>query len=228
MAELSELVLQIQDTGLRVRVQEFLTNPPTDLEQPCLPLEVCPAGAYHHHSYPGGLLQHTVCVAELALNLCDQVERHYGGEINRDLVLAGSILHDIMKVYCYEENGHGGFRTSDYGGLVDHLSLMVSECFRRKYPNDLIHVIASHHGDVGSTKPKTLEALIVSVADQADSDFNGKLLRAAEYLLKRTGVYRPYLDSAEAAVHVILTKSREGWDGVQRIVEEENDLDQGK
>jgi 7,8-dihydroneopterin 2',3'-cyclic phosphate phosphodiesterase len=138
------------------------------------------------------------------------------------MVLAGAILHDIMKVYCYEETGGGGFRTSEFGGLVDHLSLMIAEMYRRGHPIDLVHVIAGHHGDAGPTKPKTLEALIVSVADQADSDLNGKLLRAAEYLLRRSGVSRPSLGSAKEALDVVQVKSREGWEGLQRMLDDEN------
>lgn len=210
---------QIQDEALKGYVLGFLRNPPTDLDQPALPIEVCPAGAYQHHSYPGGLVEHTVCVYNLCMSLCDVVETQYGGDVNRDLVKAGAVLHDLMKVYCYEENGVKGFRTSDLGGMVDHLSLMIAEMYSRGLPVDLIHVIAGHHGDVGPTKPKTLEALIVSVADQADSDLNGKLLRAAEYLLRRSGESRPVLGSAREAIDVVLAKSLEGWEGVQRLVE---------
>ena len=220
LEELTPLVDTIKDPKLRGLVAEFLTDPPADIDYPALPLAQCPAGAYQHHSYPGGLLQHTLSVVKIAATLCDIVEELYGGHINRDQVLAGAILHDVMKVYCYEPNGAGGFQTSKYGGMVDHLTLMVAEMHSRGLPTDLIHVVAGHHGDVGPTKPKTLEALIVSVADQADSDLNGKLLRAAEYLLRRSGEHRPQLNSALEALRVVTAKSHEGWPGVQRLVDE--------
>lgn len=215
LEEIHRLVDLIQDEGLREKVRAFLVDPPADFDAPALPLEVCPAGAYQHHSYDGGLLQHTVGVARLALELSDMVEELYGGSVNRDLVVAGTVLHDIMKCYCYEETDEGGFRTSDFGGKVDHLTLMVGEMLRRGFPLDVVHVVTSHHGDVGATKPKTVEALIVSVADLADSDLNGKLLRAAEYLLKRTGIYRPKLSSSKEALEVISVKDREGWEGLR-------------
>jgi 7,8-dihydroneopterin 2',3'-cyclic phosphate phosphodiesterase len=222
MEKLVELAGLIADDGLREKVLAFLRDPPTDLDQPALPVGVCPAGAYQHHSYRGGLVEHTVSVVKLCGSLCDVVEEQYGGRVDRDLVLAGAILHDIMKVYCYEETGGGGFRTSEFGGLVDHLSLMIAEMYRRGLPIDLVHVIAGHHGDAGPTKPKTLEALIVSVADQADSDLNGKLLRAAEYLLRRSGVSRPSLGSAKEALDVVQVKSQEGWEGLQRMLDDES------
>ena len=218
MEKLVELAGLIADDGLREKVLAFLRDPPTDLDKPALPVGVCPAGAYQHHSYAGGLVEHTVSVVKLCSSLCDVVEEQYGGRVDRDLVLAGAILHDIMKVYCYEESGAGGFRTSEFGGLVDHLSLMIAEMYRRGLPLDLVHVVAGHHGDVGPTKPKTLEALIVSVADQADSDLNSKLLRAAEYLLRRSGEQRPRIGSAQDAINVVLAKRLEGWDGVQKLV----------
>ena len=218
MEKLVELAGLIADDGLRENVLAFLMDPPTDLDQPALPVGVCPAGAYQHHSYRGGLVEHTLSVVKLCMSLCDVVEEQYGGRVDRDLVLAGAVLHDIMKVYCYEETGGGGFRTSEFGGLVDHLSLMIAEMYRRGLPLDLVHVVAGHHGDAGPTKPKTLEALIVSVADQADSDLNGKLLRAAEYLLRRSGVSRPSLGSAKEALDVVQVKSREGWEGLQRML----------
>ena len=220
MEKLVELAGLIADDGLREKVLAFLRDPPTDLDQPALPVGVCPAGAYQHHSYRGGLVEHTVSVVKLCMSLCDVVEEQYGGRVDRDLVLAGAVLHDIMKVYCYEETGGGGFRTSEFGGLVDHLSLMIAEMYKRGLPLDLVHVVAGHHGDAGPTKPKTLEALIVSVADQADSDLNSKLLRAAEYLLRRSGVSRPSLGSAKEALDVVQVKSREGWEGLQRMLDD--------
>ena len=215
--EIHELVDRIENNELREKVKAFLKNPPSDLDAPALPLELCPAGAFQHHSYNGGLLQHTIGVTKLALTLADLVESLYGGTVERDTVLAGAILHDVMKCYCYEETSEGVFRTSDFGGKVDHLILMVGEMMKRDFPLDVVHVVASHHGDVGPTKPKTIEALIVSVADLADSDLNGKLLRAAEYLLRRTGAYRPKLSSSKEALDVVTTKDREGWEGLRRL-----------
>ncbi len=217
--EILELVSRIENGELREKVKGFLKNPPSDVDAPALPLETCPAGAFQHHSYDGGLLQHTLGVTKLSLTLSDLVESLYGGTVERDTVLAGAILHDVMKCYCYEERDDGGYRTSDFGGKVDHLTLMVGELMKREFPLEVVHVVASHHGDVGPTRPKTVEALIVSVADLADSDLNGKLLRAAEYLLKRTGTYRPKLSSSKEALDVITTKDREGWEGLRRLSE---------
>ena len=164
-------------------------------------------------------MQHTASVVRVSLTLCDLVEEYYGGVVDRDAVVAGALLHDVMKCYCYEESDEGGFRTSDFGGRVDHLSLMVGEMIARGFPWNIVHVVAAHHGDVGATKPKSMEALIVSLADLMDSEFNGKLLRAAEYLLRRVGLARPRVGGGGEAVEVVCVKDREGWEGLRRLVE---------
>ena len=219
LSEVLGFLDHIQDEGLREKTREFFVDQPAGFDAPCLPLEICPAGAYQHHSYVGGLLQHTASVVRESLTFCDLVEEYYNGVVDRDAVIAGALLHDVMKCYCYEESDEGGFRTSDFGGHVDHLSLIVGELIARGFPWDVVHVVAAHHGDVGATKPKTLEALIVSLADLMDSEFNGKLLRAAEYLLRRVGVARPRIGDGGEAVEVVGVKARDGWDGLRRLVD---------
>jgi 7,8-dihydroneopterin 2',3'-cyclic phosphate phosphodiesterase len=218
--ELLSAADQIKDKALRRKVKDLLRYPPCNISVPALPLVVCPAGAYQHHSYKGGLVEHIMCVVRLSLEFSDIIEDTYGGEVNRDYVLAGALLHDIMKVYCYEKNTEGGFSTSDFGGMIDHLTLMVAELYKRDFPLEVIHIVASHHGDVGPTKPRTVEALIVSVADLADSELNNKLLRGAEYLLRKSGAKRLKLKSAYDALRVVEAKNTEGWDGVHKLFEE--------
>lgn len=217
MVEVEELVAKIRDRKLRRMVGDLLREPDIDIDGDRLPLDECPAGARIHHSYKGGLLHHTVSTARLALTLCDLVEEVYGGEVDRDLVLAGALLHDVMKCHVYTPSGGGGFTTSPLGERIDHLTLLVAEMLRRGFPIEVVHVVASHHGDQSPVRPKTLEALIVSIADYADSELSRRVLRAAEYLLRRaTGEGARGLSSREA-LEVVRTKAREGWEGVRRL-----------
>jgi 7,8-dihydroneopterin 2',3'-cyclic phosphate phosphodiesterase len=217
MNEVEKLTGKIKDKALRAKVLDLLRNPTLDIDSPKLSVEECPAGAYQHHSYSGGLLQHTVGVTQLSITLCDLVENVYGGEIDRDTVLAGALIHDIMKCYTYEPRGDGSYMSSALGERVDHLTLLVAELYKRGFPVDVIHVAASHHGDVSPVKPRTMEALIVSIADLADSELSRKTLRAAEYLLKQMGEYQPKLGSSQEALNLVQTKSKEGWDGVRKL-----------
>ena len=217
MDELVRLASGIGDEGLRGLVVEFLEVPDVDVEGEKLPFDVCPGGAYVHHAYEGGLLQHTVAVVRLCVTLCDLVEDVYGGEVDRDTVLAGALLHDVMKCYAYSRNGRYGFRTSPMGERLDHLSLLVAEMYRRGFPLDVIHVVASHHGDESPVKPKTLEALVVSIADFADSELSRQTLRAAEWLVRESTGSRRMMRSSEEALEVLRVKALEGWGGVERL-----------
>ncbi len=217
MEEIERLAAMIKDEELRGKVLDLLRNPTLGLDSPRLSVEECPAGAYQHHSYSGGLLQHTVGVTRLSITLCDLVEGVYGGEVDRDTVIAGALIHDIMKIYTYEPRGDGGYISSPLGERVDHLTLLVAELMRRGFPVDVVHVAASHHGDVSPVKPKTMEALIVSIADLADSELSRKTLRAAEYLLRQMGESQPKLGSSREALDLVQAKSREGWDGVRKL-----------
>jgi 7,8-dihydroneopterin 2',3'-cyclic phosphate phosphodiesterase len=218
-AEIERLAGLIKDEGLRRKVLDVIANPSIELESPSLSLEECPAGAYQHHSYVGGLLQHTIAVTKLSLTLCDLMEEVYGGKVDRDVVLAGSLLHDVMKCYTYTPSQDGGYISSRLGEQVDHLTLLVAELYRRGFPVDVIHVAASHHGDVSPVKPKSVEALIVSIADLADSELSRRTLRAAEYLLRQAGEAKPRINSSQEALDIVEAKKREGWGGVRKLVD---------
>ena len=217
MEEVEKLTTKIRDKALRGKVLDLLRNPTLDLDYPCLSVEECPGGAYQHHSYNGGLLQHTIGVTKLSLTLCDLIEEVYGGKVDRDTVVAGALIHDLMKCYTYEPRGDGSYASSPLGDKVDHLTLLVAELYRRGFPVEIIHVAASHHGDISPVKPKTMEALIVSIADLADSELSRKTLRAAEYLLRQMGESQPKISSSREALDLVHVKSKEGWEGVRKL-----------
>ena len=133
--------------------------------------KVYPAGTSVHHSYRGGLLQHTLSVAELAYLIGNRFSN-----IDIDLILTGALLHDIGKIFEYNEDGS----ISDIGKYRDHISIgveIISNICRdlevpEELKNQLVHIILSHHGkeEWGSPKkPGTEEAFIVHIADYIDS-----------------------------------------------------------
>jgi 7,8-dihydroneopterin 2',3'-cyclic phosphate phosphodiesterase len=217
--EITRLAELIKNNSLRASVLELLCNPTLSYEAPHLAFDECPGGSYQHHSYRGGLRQHTIAVTRIALTLCDLVEEVYGGEVDRDTVVAGALIHDVYKCYAYEARGDS-YASSEFGDKVDHLSLIVAELYRRGFPLEVIHVVAAHHGENGPIQPKTLEALIVHQSDLTDSEFSRKTLRAAEYLLRQLGDPRPRLESSAQALEVVRVKASEGWQG---LVEHQKD-----
>ena len=135
-----------------------------------------PAAKSMHHVYLGGLLEHTLSVLDMAERACG----HYP-ELNRDLVVAGVLLHDLGKTaeLTYER----AFGYSDVGNLIGHISMEAEWISRAAagipgFPEDLrlqiLHIVLSHHGrlEYGSpVLPKTPEALLVHYLD----DLDGKL-----------------------------------------------------
>ncbi|MFQ5803076.1 MAG: 3'-5' exoribonuclease YhaM family protein [Candidatus Methylomirabilales bacterium] len=137
-----------------------------------------PAAKGLHHAYLGGLLEHTVSVVKL----CEIIAAHYGEGVDRDLLLASAILHDVGKIF--ELTWDRGFDYSDAGRLLGHITqgvLLVEEQiqeipdFPPRVRMELLHNILSHHGQYewGSPRrPKTLEALILHAVENLDGKVN--------------------------------------------------------
>ena len=215
--EVEKLAELINDTNLKTKVLSILRDPKISINAPALTLTESPGGSYQHHAYKGGLLQHTVSVTRLAITLCELVEEVYDGEVDRDAVIASSLLHDIYKTYTYEEKKDGTYTSSSLGDKIDHLNLLVAELYKQGFSEDIIHIAAAHHGESSPIQPKTLEALIVSQADLCDAEFSRKTLRAAEYLLRQVGNSYPRITSSGEALKIIKIKKQEGWEGLKQF-----------
>lgn len=138
---------------------------------------VNPAGMRLHHAYIGGLLHHTVCVAQMATAMADAI-----GDVNKDLVLAGALLHDVGKLQ--EIAPELGFPYTDAGRLLGHISMgaMLIKEAAKKVPelstetlNALLHIMLAHHGDKEKGSPVTCatkESFIVHYADETDAIMN--------------------------------------------------------
>jgi HD superfamily phosphodiesterase len=147
------------------------------------------------------------------------VEEVYGGKVNRDIVLAGVLLHDVFKPVTYTLDDNGEFVAAPLADYLDHISLATAEMVRRDFSLELIHVVTAHYGGYGPIKPRTIEALVVHLADNADSQLNGQILDAAWYLTRKaTGEGLPKLNSKEA-FEIVRSKQSEGWKGVEKTVD---------
>jgi 7,8-dihydroneopterin 2',3'-cyclic phosphate phosphodiesterase len=219
--KLKRAASKIKDKSLRRRVLKFISDLSVTIDGKSyvgLPLEEAPASKRHHHSYSGGLLEHTLSTINVAMALCDSIENIYGSKVNRDLVISGIILHDLFKALTYDRREDGTYRNSPLGERLDHLILAVSEMIRRDFPADLIHIVAASHGQAGPVSPKTIEALICHVADEADSKMNYEVLNAARYLVKEaTGETWDKMDS-KTAFRVLMLKAEGGWEGLKENI----------
>ena len=135
-----------------------------------------PASQRIHHSYLGGLLEHTLSVTKTCIYLASKYE------VSRDLLVAGAILHDVGKLD--ELSPVAGIHYTPEGRLLGHLVLgrdIVRDHARRlgnlppEFLLHLEHLILSHQGlpEWGTVKvPMTPEALLLHYADDIDAKFN--------------------------------------------------------
>jgi putative nucleotidyltransferase with HDIG domain len=220
--KLKALTNKIRDKNLRRKVIELLENPTFEIngkKYSGLSLDISPAGLSHHHCYPGGYIEHIISTANIAEALCDSVEKVYQGKVNRDLVIAGVLLHDVFKPITYVINENGSYGSTSLAEYLDHLSIVISELVRRGFPLELVHVVSAHHGHYGPISPHTIEALICHLADLIDSRLNGDVLNAASYLTRKAlGEELPGLTSKEA-FEIVHSKTVKGWEGVAKTVE---------
>ncbi len=140
--------------------------------------KTAPAAKSMHHAYIGGLLEHTLGVAMLA----DRVAAIYPA-IDRDLLMAGAMLHDIGKLSEFSFDTFP-FDYSEAGRLVGHMVLgveMIQAEVReiKGFPDPLLkrltHLILSHHGrhEFGSpVLPMMLEAFVLNFIDDLDAKVN--------------------------------------------------------
>jgi putative nucleotidyltransferase with HDIG domain len=220
--KLKTIAEKIRNRSLRRKVIELLTNPTIEIDGKIytgLPLETSPAGLSRHHSYPGGYVEHVASTANLALAMCDSVEQVYHGNVKRDLVISGVLLHDIFKPATYLINKNGSYSSTQLADYLDHLSLATSQLVRKGFPLELIHIVSAHHGEAGPIRPKTVEALICHLADATDSRLNGEVLNAAAYLSRRATGRELFRMTSKEAFEIVRSKSVEGWEGVTKTVE---------
>jgi len=169
MQELIKFAERIKDEELRKKVVEFLKDPrlshkdfkkyPREkIEKVKTPFSVAGQGVAER----GDLIRHTLVVADLCIKTAEDLEKEYGVPINKDNLIAGALLHDMMKIF---EWSVGGEEAKHTGVLLDHTMLAVAELYHRGFPEEVIHIIASHFGEAGPTPPRNFEALILHYVD---------------------------------------------------------------
>jgi 3'-5' exoribonuclease len=166
---------RIVDEPLRQLVAEIL-------EQHREQLLKLPAAKKNHHAYFGGFLEHVLNVTRTCCHLADKYAELYNDldpPLNKDLIIAGGVLHDIGKLRELAVNAAGADYTPE-GCLIGHMLLgrdIVREAAAgRSIDPELLlrleHVIIAHQRlpEWGAPKPPmTPEALIVHYADDLDA-----------------------------------------------------------
>ena len=135
-----------------------------------------PAAYKLHHAIRGGLLMHTLSIVKLCESVCDIYPF-----LDRELLIAGAMLHDIAKIKEYDVNSVGtAEKYSVAGNLLGHISMgaeIVGEYAKKLSVNEqcevlLKHMILSHHGQPefgAAVRPMFMEAEILSELDLMDA-----------------------------------------------------------
>lgn len=169
-AELLALVDSIGNAGLKELLNAFFREDEAFVKA----FQQSSAAKTVHHGFVGGLLEHTLGVANLCVYYCKAYP-----VLNRDLLLAAALCHDIGKtkeLSLFPENDY-----TDEGQLLGHIVMgaeMIAEkaCMikelSKEMENQLKHCILAHHGEYefGSPKkPALIEAVALNFADNTDA-----------------------------------------------------------
>ncbi|NLG29347.1 MAG: HD domain-containing protein [Chloroflexi bacterium] len=172
LAELEDLRGSIRQPDLARLLEAILSDPATYRAY-----TQAPAAKAFHHACVGGLLEHSLAVARLAQCACGLY-----AELDRDLVITLALLHDLGKIRAYDAIS---FEQTPEGNLWSHLYIGAAEVDKvidrlEGFDPDLrlriVHGLLAHHGkrENGSpVVPATLEAVVVSHADNLDASAKG-------------------------------------------------------
>src|SRR5699024_8595767 len=112
-ASMTEFIIEMENTNLQRIVRAFIKKYEEELY-------VYPAASKNHHAYVSGLSYNIISMLKIARQLYKLYPT-----INKDLLYAGVILHDIGKIH--ELSGAVSTSYTIEGTLLGHISIMVSE-----------------------------------------------------------------------------------------------------
>ena len=168
--EILECISSVKNKYLRALLEEMFVKD----EKLVAAFKKSSAAKSVHHGFVGGLLEHTLSVVKLCNYYCTAYPM-----LNRDLLLAAAMVHDIGKtreLSLFPANDY-----TDEGQFLGHIVIgteMVGEVIRKiegfpvSLASQIKHCILAHHGEYeyGSPKkPAIIEAVALNFADNTDA-----------------------------------------------------------
>ncbi|MFM8527958.1 MAG: 3'-5' exoribonuclease YhaM family protein [bacterium] len=166
-ADLRDLIGTVQNDQLRELLERFFGSETERWQR----FRDAPAAKHYHQAYPGGLLEHSLTVAQGVSAASALFPR-----INRDVAVTGALLHDFGKTEAYNDDPVA-IDFTDAGRLLGEIPIgyfrvrteMESiDGFDPELAQAISHIILSHHGSLehGSpVVPSTREAALVHAMD---------------------------------------------------------------
>jgi 3'-5' exoribonuclease len=165
--KLRQLLETVQEPQLRDLLDRFFGTHSPIWER----FRDAPAAKVYHQAYRHGLLEHTVSVAQAV-----SAAANFFPGIDREVAVAGALLHDIGKTVAYNDDPLA-IDLTDAGRLQGEIPLgyytvrrEIEEIpgFDPALAQAILHIILSHHGSLehGSpVVPATREAVLVHMID---------------------------------------------------------------
>jgi 3'-5' exoribonuclease len=172
-ADLRELIATVQDRSLHTLLEHFFGAGTESWAR----FREAPAAKHYHQAYAGGLLEHTLSVAQAV-----SAAANFFPGIDREIAVTGAMLHDIGKTEAYNDDPLA-IALTDAGRLEGEIprgyylvrrEIERIDGFDPDLAQAILHIILSHHGQLehGSpVVPATREATLVHSID----NLGGKL-----------------------------------------------------
>ncbi len=167
--ELKQTIGNIENVKIKELLENVFNDPEIESK-----FKKHPGAIEIHHNWVGGLLQHTNEVVDI----CKLTSKLFP-QLDKDLIIAGAILHDIGKLEELEVTSR--IKGTNIGQLTGHIVLgtiyisnKIDEIkgFDKELKNKILHIMVSHHGKNGYGSPKEPmfpEAIAVYYADELSS-----------------------------------------------------------
>lgn len=171
--DLRELLETVQSPALRELLDRFFGAETASWTR----FREAPAAKHYHQAYAGGLLEHTLSVAQAV-----SAAANFFPGINREIAVTGALLHDVGKTEAYNDDPLA-IELTDAGRLEGEIprgyyrvrrEIETIDGFDPDLAQAILHIILSHHGQLehGSpVVPATREATLVHAID----NLGGKL-----------------------------------------------------
>ncbi|MFW5734976.1 MAG: metal-dependent phosphohydrolase [Oceanidesulfovibrio sp.] len=128
--------------------------PVSDPSRSPQPFYSAPGSGYSsHHAYPGGVATHTALNLRVSLALYEGYRDTYDYLLDRDIVIASQVLHDLHKAWVFQWQEDGSSRTEQkLAGTGEHHPLSVAESLHRGLPAAMCVAQACAHNHPGFEK----------------------------------------------------------------------------
>lgn len=116
-------------------------------------------------------IEHLRSCAQQCLAIADVLTKIFGDRIpiNRDHLLAGSLLADVGKPLEFDKDASGKVIKGHYGEMLRHPFSGVAMCYKHGIPAEVMHIVATHSHE-GDKVQRSIESIIFHHADFVDFD----------------------------------------------------------